>query len=94
MKEIAFSLVINLFNFYSGILVYRFILYKSNKVFYKILVTSIFFRYVINLFFIWVGFKLLEFNVLILGLSYLFSVFIAILAEVVYINKKWKLLNL
>lgn len=94
MKEIIFAFLLSLFNFLSGILVYKFIIDKSNKIFYRVFLGSIFFRYVINLFFLFFFLKYLKFEQLKFALAYLIGTFLAILLEVLSINKMSNFLNL
>jgi hypothetical protein len=94
MKEIVTALLISLFNLFSGILVYKILIRKSDKIFYKYFFGSILFRYVINLFLLWVCFKLLNYEKLTFALSYLIGTFFAILIEIIYLNKKSIFLNL
>jgi len=94
MKEIVTAILISVFNLISGILVYKILIGKSDKIFYKYFLGSVLFRYVINLFLLWVCFKLLDFNKLTFASSYLVGTFFAILIEVIYLNKKSNFLNL
>jgi hypothetical protein len=94
MKEIISALLISIFNFSSGVLVYKFIINKENKLFYRIFLISVLLRYVINLFFLWICLKLLVFEPLTFGLSYLLGVFLAIILEVLLLSNKIKFLNL
>lgn len=94
MREFFFAFFISVFNLLSGILVYEKIINKPNKLFFRVFFSSVLLRYVINLFFLWVCFKLLNFDTLKFALSYMIGTFLAIILEVFCLNKKTKLLNL
>ncbi|QLH54509.1 MAG: hypothetical protein CH6_3555 [Candidatus Kapaibacterium sp.] len=94
MIAIVAPLLISVFNYVSGVLVYLFIIDKPNKFFYRAFLTSVLLRYVINLFFLFVCLKYFKFEQLTFGLTYLICTFTAILLEILYINKKSNLLFL
>lgn len=94
MRELIFAVAISVFNLGSGVLVYEKIIDKPNKIFFRVFFASILLRYVINLFFLWLCFKILNFELFKFALFYMIGTFFAIILEVIYLNKRTKLLNL
>lgn len=90
MKEILFAGLIAFLNLLSGIFVYKLIIQKPNKMFFRLFFGSILFRYAINLFLLWFFLKIMNFEPLIFALSYMVGTFFAIVTEVLYLNKAIK----
>ncbi len=94
MKEILTAIGIGLINYLSAIVIYHIAIKKEDKKFYKLLFSSIFFRYVINLLLFFICLKYLGFNAFRFTLTFFIATFFLIILEIIYFNSKSKLLIL
>lgn len=94
MLEILVAFSICIINFLSGIIIYHIAIKKEIRTFAKIFFSSLILRYVINMFFILLFLKYLNFNALNFSLTYLIGTYVFILIEVIYFNSQQKFLIL